>query len=409
MGEVTTFDGGNATGYDATLSGRLGVVSHLLDDAWTTSLSVSQLADDRHYTVTYDPLDPNDDTENDRYHGRSTDAQWNNTIALPDFLVADRTTLTAGYDYTYDAADTHIDSVSFGSPYLSATRANENTNAGYAGAQTRLWKVLTLNAQVREDATSDAGDAFTWRAGGVLDIAAISSRVKASYGTGFLAPSLFDRYGTDNFGYVGNPNLRPERSQGWEVGVETDLPVPASLGTVTASLTYFNNRLRDLIELAYAPVYTSVNIASARTEGLEAGLTWQLSRWLQTVLSYTYTNARDLSTGSLLLRRPLNQGSAEVRVTPVPTVTIAAELVYTGSFEDYLVNNSGALEADSGVGTGIGLSPSGLIFNLNASWRMTKRLRLFAWGKNLGNSHFEPVSGYITPGPSGLFGVEVSF
>ena len=73
------------------------------------------------------------------------------------------------------------------------------------------------------------------RTGGVLDIAAISSRLKASYGTGFLAPSLFDRYGTDNFGYVGNPNLRPERSQGWEVGVETDLPMPAALGSHACS------------------------------------------------------------------------------------------------------------------------------------------------------------------------------
>jgi vitamin B12 transporter len=402
MGEITTYDGGNATGYDATLSGRLGVVSHLLENAWTTSLSLSQLADDRHYTVTYDPRDPNDDTENDRYHGRSTDAQWNNTLALPDFSAADRTTLTAGYDYTYNTADTHIDSVSFASPYLSATRANENTNAGYAGVQTRLWQALTLNGQVREDATSDAGNAFTWRTGGVLDIATISSRLKASYGTGFLAPSLFDRYGTDNFGYVGNPNLRPERSQGWEAGFETDLALHA-LGTATVSLAYFNNRLRDLIELAYAPVYTSVNIASARTVGLEAGLTWQLGPWLQTVLAYTYTDARDLSTGTRLLRRPLNQGSAELRITPIPTVTIAPELLYTGSFEDYLVNDSGA---DLG---NTGLSPSGLIFNLNASWQLTKRLKLFAWGKNLGNSHFEPVSGYITPGPSGLFGVEVNF
>ena len=400
MGAVT-YDGGNATGYDATLSGRLGVVSHLLDDAWTTSLLLSQVADDRHYTVTYDALDPNGDTENDRYHGRSTDAQWNNTVALPDFSITDRTTLTAGYDYSYDTADTRIDSVSFGSPYLSATNAHEDTNAGYAGAQTRLWKALTMNAQVREDATSDAGDAFTWRAGGVLDIAWISSRLKASYGTGFLAPSLFDRYGTDNFGYVGNPNLRPERSQGWEAGFETDLVLQA-LGTATLSLTYFNNRIRDLIELAYTPVYTSVNIASARTEGLEAGFTWQHGSWLQTVLAYTYTDARDLSTGGLLLRRPLNQGSAELRITPVPSVTIAPELLYTGSFADYLVNNLG-----EGVNTG--LAPHGLIFNLTVNWQVTKRVKLFAWGKNLGNSHFEPVSGYVTPGPSGLFGVEVGF
>lgn len=397
---AVTYDGGNATGYDATYSGRVGVVSHLLHDAWTTSLLLSRVQDDRHYTVTADPLDPNGDTEDDHYHGRRTDAEWNNTLALPDFSVADAATLTAGYGHINDTADTHIDSVSFGSPYFSLTRAHQDTDAGYAGGQARLWRALTLNAQAREDATSDAGDAFTWRAGGVLDVVWASSRLKASYGTGFRAPALFDRYGTDSFGYRGNPNLRPERSQGWEAGIETDAQLPAKLGTATVSLTYFNNRIRNLIELAFSPVYTSVNIASARSQGLEAGVTWRLQPWLETALAYTYTDARDLGTGAALLRRPRNQGSANLRITPLPRVTISPELLYTGPFTDFLTD-------DSGAGIGDGLSPSGLIFNLNVSWELTSRVKLFAWGKNLSNSRFEPVSGYITQGPSGLFGIEV--
>ncbi|MEJ0046911.1 MAG: TonB-dependent receptor [Rhodospirillales bacterium] len=230
---------------------------------------------------------------------------------------------------------------------------------------------MTLNAQAREDATSDAGDAFTWRAGGVLDVVWASSRLKASYGTGFRAPALFDRYGTDSFGYRGNPNLRPERSQGWEAGI------------------------RNLIELAFSPVYTSVNIASARSQGLEAGVTWRLQPWLETALAYTYTDARDLGTGAALLRRPRNQGSANLRITTAALASRSApELLYTGPFTDFLTD-------DSGAGIGDGLSPSGLIFNLNVSWELTSRVKLFAWGKNLSNSRFEPVSGYITQGPSG--------
>jgi vitamin B12 transporter len=399
---AVTYDGGNATGQDSTFSGRLGVVSHLLGDAWTTSLSLSRVQDDRHYTVTQDALDPNDDTEDDHYHGRRTDVQWNNSYNLPDYAIADRNTLTWGYGHTNDTADTRIDSVSFGSPYQSLTRAHDDTDAGYAGAQTRLWKLLTLNGQLREDATTEAGNAFTWRLGGVLELPWLSSRLKASYGTGFRAPALFDRFGTDSFGYRGNPDLRPERSEGWEAGISTDLPVPAALGAATVSVTYFSNRIRDLIELAFTPVYTSVNIDSARTQGIEAGLSLQMRKWLQADLAYTYTDARDLQTGAALLRRPRNQGSVDLRMTPIPAVSIVPELVYTGAFEDFLVD-------DNGAGLGTGLARSGLIFNLNTDWAVTPHITLFAWGKNLANSHFEPVSGYITPGPSGLFGAKVTF
>lgn len=399
---AVTYDGGNATARDSTASARLGVVSHLLNDLWTTSLSLARVLDDRHYVVLPDAADPNDDTEDDHYHGKRTDLQWNNIVSLPDYQAATRNTLTAGYSYTGDTADTRINSFSGGYPYLSETRAHDETHGLYGGAQTRLADLLTLNGQVREDLTSDAGDAFTWRVGGVVDVAAIDSRLKASYGTGFRAPALFDRYGVDSYGYVGNPNLRPEHSQGWEAGFETDLPVPADLGAATVSLSYFNNRIRDLIELAYSPVYTSVNIDSARTEGLEAGLNLRVRSWLSADVTYTYTDARDLQTEALLLRRPRDQGAADLRISPIPTVTIVPELIYTGAFEDYLV-------ADSGAGVGTGLARSGLLFNLNANWQAWPHVKLFAWGKNLANARFEPVSGYVTPGASGLFGVQVGF
>ena len=398
-----TYDGGNASGYDASLWGRLGITSKLFDGAWTTNAFVSRLQDDRRYTVTYDPLDPNDDAEDSRYHGRSTDAEWNNVVRLPDIAAATNSQLTFGYQHVNDTADTKISDISGGYPYQSLTHAHMDTDAGYAGLTGKLWQALTLNGQLREDATTDAGSAFTWRLGGVLATPWQALRLKASYGTGFRAPALFDRYGVDSYGYRGNPDLKPERSTGWEAGVEADLPVPQSIGSATLSLTYFHNRIHDLIELAYAPVYTSVNIGNARTEGVEAVLTLAVARWLSGTLSYTYTDARDLDTGSLLLRRPENAGAADLRIVPWPGVTLVPELVYTGQFTDYLTNNAGA---DNGI---IGLSRSGLIANLSLNWQATRQIELFAWGKNLGNSRFEPVNGYVAPGASVLVGARYRF
>ena len=57
----------------------------------------------------------------------------------------------------------------------------------------------------------------------------------------------------------------------------------------------------------------------------------------------------------------------------------------------------------------VGRSRSGLIVNLNATWQATHVVELFAWGKNLGNSTFEPANGYQTPGASVLAGARLRF
>ncbi len=397
-----TFDGNNATGYDASLFCRLGLTSQLFDGAWQTSAYLSGLQDDRRYTVAYDPFDPNNDTADNRYHGRRADFQWNNTVQLPDWWRSTHTQFTFGYEHVADQADVKINSLSGGYPYDSAVRAHDDSDAGWAGLQSTLFGRLVADAQLREEATTVAGNAFTWRVGGTFSLNEIGTRLKASYGTSFLAPSLFDRYGIDNFGYVGNPNLRPERAQGWEAGFESDLP--SSLpGHGTFSVTYFNNLIRDLIEIAFAPVYTSVNVASARTQGVEVTLHWTLARYLDADLAYTYTDARALDSGARLLRRPYNQGSADLAIHPIPSVTIAPEILYTGSFADYLVNNAGE------TGFTPGLSPSGWLVNLNATWQAQPHLRLFVWAKNLTASRFEPVNGYQIPGASFLAGARWDF
>ncbi len=404
------FDAGNATGYDASLFGRLGVTSKLLDGAWDTSLYFTGIQRDREYTVAFRPADPNQAQSDDRYHGRRGDAQWNNTIRLPDHAFLTANSVSFGYEHVSDRIDTKNDDLAFGSPdFTGGVKAHADSDAGYAGLQTTAFQRLAVTGQLREDATSIAGDAFTWRLGGAFDLPELLSHIKASYGTSFRAPALNDRYGRDSYGFgygfVGNPNLRPERGDGYEAGVTTDLP-PASLGTASVTVEYFHNRIRDLIEDVLQPNgadYAPVNIARARTEGVEATLTLRAARWLQADLTYTYTDARDLDTHEVLLRRPYNQGSADLRISPIAALTIVPELTYTGSFQDYLTSDTGA------EGFVQGLSPNGFVVNLNVTYQVTPALQLFAWGKNIANSHFEPANGYQTPGPSVLAGARVGF
>jgi vitamin B12 transporter len=405
------FDAGNATGYDASLFGRLGVTTRLLDRAWDSSLYLTGVQNDRESIITFRPQDIfNEEQADDRYHGRRADVQWNNTIHLADagFLTANA--VTFGYEHEADKLDSKNNDFFFGSPGdIGAVKAHADSDAGYAGLQSTVSSRLVLTGQVREDATSIAGDAFTYRVGGVLDVPELASHIKASYGTSFRAPALNDRYGMDYFGfgsfYFGNPNLKPERGDTYEAGVTTDLP-PGIPGHASISATYFHSRINDLIVLEPIPGsfdYRNENIQRARTQGVETTLTWRFANWIQGDLTYTYTDARDLESGALLLRRPYNQGSANLRISPVPALVVAPELVYVGSFRDALINDDGSFPLSPG------LTKQGTLFNLNVTYQATPQMQVFVWGKNLTGSRFEPANGYQTPGASFLAGARYGF
>ena len=137
------------------------------------------------------------------------------------------TDLTFGYEHTADNINVKVNQSFGGLPFMQSRQGSMTDDALYAGLQTTLLQRLTLTGQIRQDWVD--GDApFTWRLGAVLDVPEVATRFKAAYGTAFRAPSLFDRFGVDSFGYVGNPNLKPESAQGWEIGFTTTLRPAAS-------------------------------------------------------------------------------------------------------------------------------------------------------------------------------------
>ncbi len=396
------YDDPNATARDTTLYGRLGVTSVLLGGAWETSLQLGALRHDRRYTDLLAADAPDASSGTSRYGGRRESLDWQNTIHLGDHGLARQIDLTAGYQHLADQAHVSVDTLSGGFAFQQSLAAHADSDAGYVGLQTVLFRRLTLSAQAREEATSLAGDAFTWRAGGVFAIAEIGARLKASYGTAFRAPSLYDRYGVDSTGYVGNPHLRPERSTGLEAGAELDVPLAGRADFGTLGATYFENHFRDLIQFQFAPVETEVNVAHASASGVELTATVRPMSGVTLLAQYTYTDTRDDLTGARLLRRPLNAASLRATIKPWPKVEIAPEIIYTGAFTDFLVD-------DTGQGIGPGRARSGLIANLSATYQIAPKLALFAWGRNIGGSRFEPANGFQTPGASFLAGLRAGF
>jgi len=393
-----TFDDSNSTGRDDSLLGRVGVASKLFNGAYETSVFVGRLQDDRQYTETLNPLDPNQQANDSRYHSYRTDAQWNNTLHLSDLMAvpwASASDLTFGYEHTADNINVKVDQAFSGSPFQSSTKASMADDAVYAGLQTTLLQRLSVTGQIRQDWV-DADVPFTWRLGAVLDVSEVATRFKAAYGTAFRAPSLFDRFGVDSFGYVGNPNLKPESAQGWEIGFTTTLSPAVSFGA-----TYFNEQVQNLIVAVLTPVDTAVNVGSAHIQGVETELNLRPARWFAVQASYTFTDAQNADTGSRLLRRPQNTAAFNATITPLPGLNIAPELLVTGAFQDFLVDNGG-----NATGT-IVSTPQGVIVNLTITYDVAPRVQLFTNARNLFYSRFEPVNGYQTPGPSVLAGVRV--
>jgi len=401
-----TFDDANATGKDSDLLGRIGVSSALFGGTYQTSLYLGREQEDRRY---YEPLDPADVNNmamvDDRYHGYRTDLQWNNTVHLNDLMPSpalSATDLTFGYEHTADTAHVRLNDSYFGFPYMENTNASMMDDAVYMGLQSTVARRLTLTGQVRQDWEAP-NTPTTWRAGAVFDASEIDTHIKASYGTAFRMPSLFDRFGVDSSGFIGNPDLQPERAQGWEAGFTTILPAAGHANAVSFGATYFNEQVNDLIvtELTSATTFTPENINAAHLQGVETDLRLRPSRRLAMQAGWTYTIAKAIGGGQPLLRRPRDTASVTATITPLPGLTIAPEVEYAGAFEDYLVNDQGFSTAD------IVTSPHGLIANLTMTYDVRPHVQLYVNATNLFYSKFEPVNGYQTPGPTVVAGMRV--
>jgi vitamin B12 transporter len=401
---LPTFDNANTNGQVASLLGRVGGTTTLFDGALETAVFAGQLQGDRRYYEPLHPADPNQASSDSRYHSYRTDLQWNNTLHLDRLArvpgVSDAQ-LTFGTQYTGDSAKSRSTSDSAGGGYATSATGFMADYAAYAGLQASVLKRLVVSGQVRQDWVAGQSPG-TWRAGAVYDLAAIATRLKASYGTGFRAPSLFDRYGTDVFGFRGNPNLRPERSEGWEAGFTTDIPALSRDDFLTLGATYFDQRVRDLIVTVFSPVYTEANVQSAHVHGIETEATLRPAPWLDVRASWTLLATRAAgqspSVGTKLLRRPQNQGSLAVTARPLEGLRVTATLVYTGSARDYLYDNNS-------FGTGYGTGQHGLVANASVNYAIRPDAEVYLNGWNVLGSRFEPVNGYQMPGPTVLAGV----
>jgi vitamin B12 transporter len=145
---------------------------------------------------------------------------------------------------------------------------------------------FTPGLAVRHDMFSTFRDATSARASLRADIADGLS-IAANYAEGIAQPTFFDLYGFYPGSYLGNPSLKPESSRGWEISGRY------SRGSVSGSLTYYRQRLRD--EIVESPDFTSTVNANGTSgrQGVELELGWAIFPTLRLSGTYAYLDATE--------------------------------------------------------------------------------------------------------------------
>ena len=389
-------DDPNYTGQDQRWTGQLRGETRLLDGAWTTGLRGFNTEDRRRYVNLPDALSTQ--TTSDLYRGRRAGLEWSNTLRLPGYGPASDGALAFGVLYGLEQSNSRS-----GNEFFSTTtRAQQHSTGGHASLQYRLWERLDLTGGLRQDATTGFTDATTWRTGAVLAVPELNSRIRAAAGTAFRAPALFERFGISP-GFVGNPALRPERSMGWEVGTETDIAAGGKPNFATAGWTFFQSRVRSLINYSAldANTFTQSNVDRAKIHGAELGLTLRPFTWAEGTVAWTITEAFDATTRERLARRPEHVLSLTGRVQPMTGLVVAPTVLLTGRSPE----GAFASYANSGDGNATPRSTrAGAVLNLTATYQLMPEVAVFLEGRNLTNSRWEPINGFTTPGRSLLFG-----
>lgn len=363
---TTTFafgDDADASVRTKHLTGSVTGGLSLLNDAWEQRLRVSL---DKWKRESINGTLPNNTTaNNDAFEGKKTQINWQHNLRL-----GQTQNVVLGLEHEKNEADT-----------AGLPNASVDNNAAYLQYQLAGNSLpVSSTLGVRYDDHEKFGGHFTWRATGKYRVAATGTGLHASYGTSFKAPTLYQLF--DNSFGSANPNLNPEESNGWDVGIEQALLGEA----IHVGLTYFYNDIDNLI--GFNPVtFKNINIGSAKTQGVEFEVRAQLMSALLATLNYTHTKAEDRSTGKELLRRPKDMANLSLDWKTSQQLSLGLGAHYVGTRLDYKDFAHPRYQLDPYT-----------VLTTRATWHFNPNWRLEGRIENLLDEDYENVYGFGTSG-----------
>ena len=309
-----------------------------------------------------------------------------------NFQMADPLLLTVGFQYREQKGE---NKGTFSEEKLSS-------HAGFAQLQLNVLDRFFATGGFRQDSYNTFGDATTWRVTGAYLLKETDTKIRSSYSTGFRAPDINELY----FPNFGNPDLKAEKSQSWDVGIDQQFFEKR----LTLSVGYFWNRFRQLIATTFDPVgcaplspfgFCAQNVGKAKTHGWEANSKIVLVKELPYMKlldirgQYTYTMTRDLETAARLARWPVHQASVVLTYQPISPLSFTTTFRYVGS----RFNTTGNQQK----------LPDFHVINFAASYDITKNFQGYIRVDNVLDRDYEEVQFFGTPVRSVFGGIRVNF
>lgn len=319
-------------------------------------------------------------------------SQFNSQLLKLDiqnnFRIHPGNTVTFGFEAAHERGDLKNEFQSLFGPSVSEFQQRSATNLGYyLQDYIELGNRWFTTLGIRADVHNRFGHALTYRAASTYLFPETGTSLKASIGTGFKAPTLYQLYSP-----YGTANLQPERSLGWDFGMEQAF----WKGRIRSGATYFHNSISNIIQFDPG-TFLYENTAKVRTLGTEAYVDVAAAKWLSLRASYSYIHTRDLESHEALLRRPRHKMAINVHVTPIRKLSLDVDLLRLGARED--------LDFASFPASRVKLVPYTLL-NLAINYQLTDRCSIFGRLANLLDVPYENVKGYGSPRLSAYGGLQ---
>ena len=212
-----------------------------------------------------------------------------------------------------------------------------------------------------------------------------------NWSEGFKLPSFF-ALGNPQ---VGNPDLKSERSRGWEVGLRGQF----FDGRLRSRIAYFDIVVTDLVDLdsSNPAMPELVNRDSVISYGIELEAEVDVTDRLRAGGSATWNPTDIENTSEELTRRPLWQGALHLTATPLESLELGLRVLFVGDTVDFSVpTGDRTLDGYTKV-------------NFSTSWQVHDRVKLLFVIENLFDADYEEAIGFPALGIYPRLGAEIRF
>ena len=349
-------------------------LSQSVNSFWDYKLSFSYSRTKRMYRDDPDSVDAFDNTHN-WYIGDDKKFEWQN-----NFILADWNTITAGFEYEEERG--------FSDGRNSWDRFDRKSvdNKGYyLQDQINLGDKFFTTLGIRIDDHELFGTETTYKISSAYIISRTGTRVKANWGTGFKAPSLYQLYSS-----YGSPDLEPDKSNSYDFGFEQSL----LNNKISFGLIYFHNNFKNMVDFDMA-TFKYKNIGRAKTKGIETELAFKPWKDLKIGINYTYLDTENKETGKELGRRPKHQVALDINYKFLDKGNLNLSTTYVSSRWDDDANTKRLKQYAK--------------IDLTVTYDLTKNFQIFARAENLFDKDYVQIRGYEMPKASFYAGVKASF